>query len=120
MMRASMGIGMVALLLSSAVAAQEHAVHWGYDGEGGPEHWGALSPEYAVCATGREQSPIDFHPAAAISAELDDLAIAYAGSGLHILNNGHTIQVNVDEGSTLTIGGVSYALRQFHYHAPSE
>jgi carbonic anhydrase len=26
--------------------------HWGYTGADAPEHWGALDPAYALCATG--------------------------------------------------------------------
>ncbi|MDZ7648146.1 MAG: carbonic anhydrase family protein [Cytophagales bacterium] len=37
-----------------------------------------------------------------------------------ILDNGHTIQVTVDEGSTFTFAGKTYNLKQFHFHTPSE
>jgi carbonic anhydrase len=36
------------------------------------------------------------------------------------LNNGHTIQVNVNPGSKMRIDGVPYDLLQFHFHRPSE
>ena len=36
------------------------------------------------------------------------------------LDNGHTIQINSKTGETLTAAGKSYALVQFHFHAPSE
>jgi len=36
------------------------------------------------------------------------------------VNNGHSIQVDYDPGSTLEIGGVAYPLAQFHFHALSE
>ncbi|TIY01178.1 MAG: carbonate dehydratase, partial [Mesorhizobium sp.] len=36
------------------------------------------------------------------------------------VNNGHTIQVNLPQGSTLTRGDRVYDLLQFHFHAPSE
>ena len=37
-----------------------------------------------------------------------------------MVNNGHTIQLNAAKGSTLTFGGGSYRLLQFHFHRPSE
>lgn len=37
-----------------------------------------------------------------------------------IENNGHTVQVNVPPGSTTAFDGRPYALRQFHFHHPSE
>ncbi len=36
------------------------------------------------------------------------------------MNNGHTIQVAVPPGSTITVGGHAYELQQLHFHAPSE
>ena len=35
------------------------AVEWGYGGSGGPEDWASLSEEYATCADGQQQSPVD-------------------------------------------------------------
>lgn len=37
----------------------DHAIHWTYEGEEGPDHWGDLAPDYATCGTGTSQSPID-------------------------------------------------------------
>ncbi|MSP22063.1 MAG: carbonic anhydrase family protein, partial [Dehalococcoidia bacterium] len=39
---------------------------------------------------------------------------------LSVINNGHTIQANVDKGSKIEIDGVPFDLLQFHFHAPSE
>ena len=43
----------------AAVKPQSGALDWSYEGEGGPEAWGRLKPEFAKCATGTRQSPID-------------------------------------------------------------
>jgi carbonic anhydrase len=46
-------------------APAEHAAapgapaHWGYQGDGRPEHWGDLQPDFKVCQLGIEQAPID-------------------------------------------------------------
>jgi carbonic anhydrase len=40
------------------------AVHWTYEGEDGPAHWGSLSPDYAACSAGKQQSPINIANAA--------------------------------------------------------
>jgi len=37
-----------------------------------------------------------------------------------ILNNGHTVQVNLPGGSELAVGDRSFRLVQLHFHAPSE
>ena len=36
------------------------------------------------------------------------------------INNGHTIQINYADADTLTLGGISYRLVQYHFHSPSE
>ena len=96
----------------------DHAVHWGYEGEGSPEHWADLDADYEACGVGIEQSPIDL--TGSTTADLANIAFNYAESNVNILNNGHTIQVNYDEGSSAEIDGQTYNLLQFHFHAPSE
>ncbi len=99
-------------------AASSGSSHWTYEGESGPEHWGTLSPQYATCSTGSNQSPINLH--AAYEAKLDRVAFSYQGTPLNIINNGHTIQVNYQPGSTVTVDAQTYELLQFHFHTPSE
>jgi carbonic anhydrase len=104
-------------LVASPVAASD-PVHWGYDGDVGPEHWGALSPDFAACAEGREQSPVDIPATAPVNPP--ELRFDYRPSELNIVNNGHSIQVNYEPGSTLEAGGAVYELVQFHLHGLSE
>lgn len=105
-------------LLLVNVALAQGPIHWTYEGKEGPEFWGSLSRDFALCSTGKEQSPIDI-PGAAVTNPAD-LTFAYKPSALTILNNGHTIQATYDQGSTLTLDGAAYTLRQFHFHLPSE
>lgn len=93
-------------------------IHWGYEGAEGPEFWGELSPDFALCSTGQEQTPIDV-PATA-PANPADITFNYQPTALTIFNNGHTVQVNYDEGSSIDVGGKTYNLKQFHFHTPSE
>lgn len=92
--------------------------HWSYEGPEGPSHWGDLSPAYETCKTGQNQSPINITEV--IPYELDDLKVNYRPSKLEVVNNGHTIQVNVEGGNFLEIGGKRYDLLQYHFHSPSE
>lgn len=93
-------------------------VQWAYDGEAGPEHWGELSPEFALCSTGQEQTPIDLANAERENAP--DVTFNYQAAPLEVLNNGHTIQVASDNSSSITIDDSDYSLAQFHFHTPSE
>ncbi len=94
------------------------AAHWGYTGAAGPEHWGELSSEYQACQLGAHQSPIDL--SGAIAAQLPPIRLDYRKTPLRLINNGHTLQVNYEPGSTLTIGDQVFELVQFHFHHPSE
>lgn len=94
------------------------AVHWTYEGEEGPEHWEELDPAYAICGTGKGQSPVDI--VNANPQDLVNIAFHYQPSEVRILNNGHTVQVNYDPGSYIEVDGQRYDVLQYHYHAPSE
>ncbi|OWW18306.1 hypothetical protein AYR66_01650 [Noviherbaspirillum denitrificans] len=63
---------------------------------------------------------IDIAAIGAKKAELPALAFSYTPTAAEVVNNGHTIQVNLAEGGTLTLDGVPYKLLQFHFHTPSE
>ena len=103
--------------LVGALASHE-AAHWSYLGEGAPLNWGKLSPANAKCDSGERQSPIDIR--GGIRVNLDPIAFDYKPSGFNVLDNGHTIQVNVGAGNYITVMGRTYELVQFHFHKPSE
>jgi carbonic anhydrase len=104
---------------AATTTTEKKAPHWTYEGAEGPEEWGKLDPAFTVCSTGKTQSPIDL-PASTTTSPLKKLERNYSTSNVNILNNGHTVQVNYDKGSTLTIDGKQYSLAQFHFHTPSE
>lgn len=110
---------MAALMVTSlSCAAAEHSSHWGYEGEDKPENWGKLSPEFSTCENGKNQSPINIEHV--FKTHHDKLKLVFKPSKQEIINNGHTIQVNVGEGNTLQIDNEVFTLQQFHFHAPSE
>ena len=97
---------------------EHRAIHWSYEGEGAPANWSKLRPDYALCATGRRQSPIDIREG--IRVDLEPIAIDYQRSQFRIVDTGHSIQVNVGEGSSIAVMGRTYQLQQLHFHRPSE
>ncbi|MBX3645576.1 MAG: carbonic anhydrase family protein [Rubrivivax sp.] len=101
-----------------AAASPGHGTHWSYDGVGGPQAWGRLKPEFSLCAAGRRQSPIDIRDG--ISLDLEPLRFDYRPGGFSVIDNGHTVQVNVAPGNAIEVNGKRYALQQFHFHRPSE
>jgi carbonic anhydrase len=98
-------------------AASMHT-HWSYEGETGPANWAKLRPDYAACASGKRQSPIDIRDG--IRVNLENVRFDYKPMQFRIVDNGHTVQVNTGEGSSLSVMGKRYALQQFHFHRPSE
>ncbi len=112
-------VGLLVLTMGlGSIAYAADPVHWTYEGAEGPEHWGELSPDYALCSTGKEQSPINIPSSAPVNPA--NLTYQYKAAPLTIVNNGHTIQVNYEPGSDLVVNGVTYKLLQFHFHAHSE
>jgi carbonic anhydrase len=84
----------------------------------GPCTRGELTSEFAACKTGHRQSPVDI--VGAQSADLPTIQFEYKTSALHIVNNGHTIEIDYAPGSFIRVGGMRYELKQFHFHHPSE
>lgn len=103
---------------SSQANAGEDSLHWSYGGEENPTQWGRLGHDFALCEVGRDQSPIDIDDA--VVSTLSTIEFNYSSVPLVVVNNGHTVQVNYAEGSTVSIEGDKYELLQFHFHTPSE
>lgn len=97
--------------------ASKHGA-WSYDGEDGPTRWAKLRDDYAICATGKRQSPIDIREG--IRVNLEEIAFDYKPTPFRIIDTGHTVQVNVGEGLNLKISGKRYELLYFNFHRPSE
>ncbi len=112
----------IALATSMAVsggisAADTHAPHWGYDEAA---KWGDLSGDFKVCKIGKEQSPIDIQTKATVKAKLAPIGFNYKAGAGEVVNNGHTIQVNLSDAGSAKLAAGDYQLLQFHFHTPSE
>lgn len=100
---------------------KKEGVHWGYEGADGPANWATLSEDFEACEAGKEQSPIDLDDDKAVDAPVNTaVTIDYQPVTAELVNNGHTVQANVSEGSKIVLDGTSYDLKQFHFHLPSE
>ncbi len=96
-------------------AASTHAAHWEYQGAMGPENWGK---EFPTCGRGKSQAPLNIK--GPFEKVRFNVAPDYKQGQLKVVNNGHTIQVNVPGGSKIRIDGKPFDLVQFHFHRPSE
>jgi carbonic anhydrase len=115
-LKALAGLALCPLCASTGFAAE--GAHWSYEGATGPDHWGDVDAASKVCSAGSQQSPVDIR--GAIKSQLPPLQIALSKKADTIVNNGHTIQLNFEQGSTLKVGSDSYTLLQYHFHHPSE
>lgn len=96
------------------------ATHWTYSGKEGPEFWGNISPKFTTCKSGKNQSPIDIKRPI-LDTKLEPILYDYRMlTPSTMINNGHTVQVNMWSGGNITVDGIKFTLKQFHFHAPSE
>jgi len=116
LLKALAGLAICPVCTSAGFAAE--GTHWSYEGGAGPAKWGDLEAANQACSIGSQQSPIDIGPT--IKSQLPTLKLSWGRSADTIVNNGHTIQLNFAEGSTLKLGDTTYKLLQVHFHRPSE
>ncbi len=94
--------------------------HWSYAGETGPQAWSRLSKDFNICAIGKRQSPINIEETSTLQGPAEPLQFNYQPSSGTVVNNGHTIQVDLTGDNEVTVRGSRYKLLQFHFHTPSE
>lgn len=97
------------------VVIEREAQHWEYENT----DWENLG--YASCG-GNSQSPIDIETEhTIISDALPSVVYHYSTFDMHIVDNGHTIQVNnPDTDNSISYNGTDYSFVQFHFHRVSE
>lgn len=122
-----LAVSTAALLFSTTVYAQEHQegdststhqAHWDYDTHG-PACWGEFAQE---CQKGHLQSPINIesHKSIDLKGSLSLKMNEDVHTTADVIDNGHAIQVNVNNGGKLILDGQEYNLVQFHFHGHSE
>ena len=93
------------------------AAHWDYS-EGAK--WGDLAEDFKTCKIGQNQSPIDIKTSSVEKASLSPIKTSYNAASGEVVNNGHTIQINLKDAGTASVPSGSFSLVQFHFHTPSE
>ena len=89
--------------------------HWDYSNT----EWENYGCEKWSACGGQAQTPVNI-TGAIKNNNLKAIEFHWVNTKTTILNNGHTIQFNVDPGSFIVSGGKRYDLLQFHYHTTSE
>uniref|UniRef100_A0A7C8ZZV0 Carbonic anhydrase n=2 Tax=Opuntia streptacantha TaxID=393608 RepID=A0A7C8ZZV0_OPUST len=114
-------LSMVALVPSQEVE-DEREFDYVKGSEVGPEHWGELRSEWAMCKKGKMQSPIDLlNQRVEVVPKSEEIHKFYNPSEAVLKNRGHDIEIKwKGENSKILINGTEYFLRQAHWHSPSE
>jgi carbonic anhydrase len=93
-------------------------IPWSYEGDGGPANWGRLRADYAACATGKRQSPIDIRDG--IRVNLEPIKFEYARTQFRIVDTGHAVRVGVGAGLGLRVMGKRFELSHLEFRRPAE
>ncbi len=94
---------------------------YAYSGDHGPGFWHEINEACAGDPDGSlfRQSPINIKHVVP-NRHLKPLVLDLLDHKIHLKNNGHTIDQEYENGSSLTWEGVEYELVQFHFHTLSE
>eukprot|EP00252_Welwitschia_mirabilis_P009295 TRINITY_DN2177_c0_g1_i1.p1 TRINITY_DN2177_c0_g1~~TRINITY_DN2177_c0_g1_i1.p1 ORF type:complete len:235 (+),score=29.49 TRINITY_DN2177_c0_g1_i1:81-785(+) len=95
---------------------------WGYEvgSERGPFKWGNMSSDWALCSTGKQQSPIRILSFdVAKNEKLKRLHTLYHYAPATLLNDGRILRLKW-EGGFLLIEESLYELFEVQFHTPSE
>ena len=69
MLKKHLFLSLLMAVSAATVSAETHHAHWSYTGENDAAHWGDLSEDFAVCKTGKQQSPVDFSTTKAVKRQ---------------------------------------------------
>jgi len=93
-----------------------------YSGDHGPGFW-SETPGWEACGRstepGARQTPIDIRDTTP-DPHLGRLDLRILDTEISLLNNGHTVEQEYENGSELVVNGSIYELQQFHFHTLSE
>lgn len=110
-------VALAVLISSTHLLAEE----WSYQGDTGPAHWGTLSDDAQVCASGKNQSPVNIETAKAMNANLQPIKFNYGMLMPHeIVNTGKIIRIDLGMGSEVVADDQAFELKFFDFHVPSE
>ena len=101
-----------------AACGDSFPVQWGYSGPGAPEHWASLSPDFAACANGKQQSPVDI--TGYVTGDLGPISLAFGEAEATLHNDGRQVRAEYGPGNVSTLGGREFGLKSAHFHSPSE
>ncbi|KAK4834449.1 hypothetical protein QYF36_022992 [Acer negundo] len=94
-----------------------------YSGATGPSNWGTLKPEYTLCSSGLQQSPVNIIQEYTVLNQNLKLSKQYdvVANATLIINSVFQIELKYDgDIGGLEINGKNYNFEEMHWHSPSE
>jgi carbonic anhydrase len=91
---------------------------WAYSGPRGPDKWGSLNPDYAVCNAGSQQSPINIDNT--ITAALKPIKRLQKFPLKNIVLKDHSLIMDAGTGNMMVLDQKPYQLKYISVHVPSE
>lgn len=91
---------------------------WSYDETNGPVMWGKLRPEWAVCDSGRRQSPIELQSGLVVN--LSPVEFDYPATLFRVIDTGRLLRIQTGEGLSARIRGERFELIYIEVHRPGE
>ena len=105
------------LLKNKRSESQRKLTKWDYGTLRGPDRWSRLHSDFKLCATGKEQSPVDIPDRWDFS---DHIRIFSRPSPFTIFDDGRAIEVSLIQTSQTYFNEVNYGLERIVFRAPSE
>ncbi|KAI9153197.1 hypothetical protein LWI28_007536 [Acer negundo] len=99
------------------------SVDFSYSGATGPSNWGTLKPEYTLCSSGLQQSPVNIIQEYTVLNQNLKLSKQYdvVANATLIINSVFQIELKYDgDIGGLEINGKNYNFEEMHWHSPSE
>ena len=91
---------------------------WAYSGPRGPDKWGSLNPDFALCNAGSQQSPINIDNT--ITAALKPIKRLQKFPLKNIVLKDHSLILDAGTGNMMVLDQKPYQLKYISVHVPSE
>lgn len=113
------------VVLAPSPSTQTYEPKFGYSGKKAPEFWGRLSADFALCSSGKKQSPIDIPKHEFARKSTPPIPSFANAKDLEVVHNGNTVEIGTENENEvlpvrIMIKGKEYQMLQMHFHTPSE
>lgn len=118
--RLAVAVVLVVLTVAPPLHADDSCLpEWGYGPDNGPDKWGSMREEWALCGVGSFQSPIDIANAQ-MDGSLSNIQTDYPLMDVRVENQAYEIKVVPGARATMRRGSEVATLLYFHFHVPGE